>query len=99
MIRSGNPFYTTYAWKKLRREVLADDKYECQDCKAHGRYVRAEHVHHEKTIEKYPELALERNYTDGSGTHRQLISLCEQCHMKRHDYRHKAKEPLTPERW
>lgn len=95
----GNPFYTTYKWRKLRKEVLQTDKNECQDCKAKGIYTKAVHVHHEKPIEKHPELALEKYYNDGAGTHRQLISLCEECHMKRHDYQHKPKEPLTEEKW
>lgn len=99
MKRSGDPFYTTYKWRKIRKEVLIEDKHECQDCKAKGWHTRAEHVHHEKPIEKYPELALEKYYTDGTGRHRNLISLCEQCHMLRHDYQHKPKEPLTEERW
>ena len=41
-------FYVSYDWKKKRREVLAMDKYECQVCKARGRYNRATMVHHVK---------------------------------------------------
>lgn len=94
-----NPFYVSKEWRRVRKKVLAADKYECQDCKAKGYYTRANHVHHVKHLEQYPELALEEYYTDGAGTHRQLISLCERCHMQRHDYQHKPKEPLTEERW
>lgn len=98
-MRKPNPFYLTKEWRRVRKEVLTSDKYECQDCKANGYYSKANHVHHVKYLEKYPSLALEKFYTDGTGTHRQLVSLCHECHMKRHDYQHKPKPPLTPERW
>ena len=98
--RKTNPFYLTKEWRRLRKEVLQDDKYECQDCKAKGKYKRANHAHHEMYLDKHPELALERYYIDSKGNkHRQLTSLCEECHMVRHDYQHKPKEQLTEERW
>jgi len=94
-------FYKTYAWKKLRKEVLQEDKYECQMCKKRGYYRRANTVHHIKPMDKYPELALSTYYTDENGEKkRNLISLCRVCHEREHEYRQPEKsEPLTPERW
>lgn len=94
-------FYTCAEWLSLRAEVLADDHFECQDCKAHGRYTRADTVHHDRFVRKHPELALSRYYTDGSGVKRRnLVSLCHDCHERRHGYRQKKRaKPLTEERW
>lgn len=94
-------FYTSPAWERLRAEVLRDDRYECQHCKARGLYARANTVHHVKPVRKYPELALSRYYIDDQGKlQRQLVSLCFACHEKEHEKeRRKTKEPLTPERW
>ncbi len=95
-----DPFYVSYKWKKLRRQVLKLDKYECQHCKSKGKYKRADTVHHVKPREKYPELEMELYYIGEKGEKkRNLISLCRECHEAIHEYRHEAKEPLTPERW
>lgn len=96
-----NPFYLSPAWRRLRRRVLAADKYECQDCKARGRYTRANTVHHVMHLDEHPELALSETYQDETGAeHRQLVSLCHDCHEQQHEYRAEPKPPpLTPERW
>ena len=96
-----NPFYLSAEWQRLRREVLSDDRYECQDCKARGKYSRANTVHHVKYLERYPELALSKFYFDEQGKQqRNLVSLCHECHETRHGYRNGAeKESLTEERW
>lgn len=31
-------FYRARIWRRVRREVLDEDKYECQLCKARGAY-------------------------------------------------------------
>ncbi len=100
-MRKHNPFYDQPEWRRLRKEVLATDKYECQVCKQHGKYKRATHVHHVNYLEKHPELALSKYYKDDDGSvKRNLISLCHNCHEEIHDHRIKEKsEPLTPERW
>ena len=97
----NDPFYKTPAWRKLRAEILKQDKYECQLCKKRGYYRRANTVHHIKPIEKYPELALSKYYIDENGKkQRNLISVCRECHEREHEYRQNEKpEPLTPERW
>lgn len=95
-------FYTWAKWLKLRKEVLIEDKCECQKCKSRGRYKRAVVVHHANHVKKHPELALEKYYTDTFGNRkRQLVSLCKACHEEEHPERFKKKKekPLTEERW
>jgi 5-methylcytosine-specific restriction endonuclease McrA len=94
-------FYTWKKWIKIRTAVLLTDKYECQDCKKQGRYTRATTVHHVNHVKAHPELALEINYIDVEGNEkRNLVSLCFDCHEKRHGYRkHNYHAPITEERW
>ncbi len=97
-------FYVCGQWRKLRRDILAEDKHECQCCKARGKYTRATHVHHVKHLREYPALALSKTYRDGQGyEHRQLISVCQECHEtvchpERMQRTQNAK-PITAERW
>lgn len=87
-VREGgaDAFRRTYAWKHKSETIRARDRWECQDCKARGRYAPATAVHHIKPLSVSPELAL----TDSN-----LISLCNECHERRH-----GRGPeLTPERW
>ena len=98
-------FYGDKYWRRLRNEVIKDDKYECQIHKARGQYRKANTVHHVKHLKEYPELAMERFYVDDKGVkQRQLLSVCKHCHetvchpewmlsMKERE------EPLTKERW
>lgn len=91
-------FYTSYAWKLKRQEVLALDHYECQLCRQRGKYTPAAMVHHVKHLKDRPDLAL----SIWDGKDRQLISLCNACHEEQHPDRLKRKKPekqLTPERW
>ena len=98
--KKNNPFYEGREWRRLRKVVLQADKYECQQCKSRGKYTKANTVHHVKHLEHYPELGLERYYTDEDGKRQKnLISLCHLCHLEIHNYQHKPKEPLTEERW
>lgn len=76
-----NSFYLSKEWQKVRLKVLASDKCECQCCKEHGRYRRATTVHHVKHLDKHPELALSKYYTDADRViHKNLISVCKECH-------------------
>lgn len=97
-------FYLCRTWKRLRIEVMRDDKCECQICKAKGKYKPAVIVHHIKHVLEFPELALSKYYIDENGIKRRnLISVCKDCHetvchperMKQYQY----KEPLTEEKW
>ena len=93
--------YESKEWRRLRKLVLADDKYECQHCKAKGKYTKANTVHHVNYLKLHPELALEKYYKDDDGVvKRNLVSLCHLCHEHIHEWIVKEKEkPLTIERW
>ena len=80
-------FYICKAWLHLRAEVLNEQHNECQLCKAKGLFAPATTVHHEKTVRKYPWLAL----TKGN-----LIAVCDDCHYKIH---HNNKPKWNDERW
>lgn len=103
MYHKTNPFYLSPEWRKLRKEVLRDDKGECQVCKSKGKYKRAEIVHHEKHLDQFPELGLQKFYQDEQGNlKRNLISVCRECHetvCHPERLRKNSKEPLTEERW
>ena len=53
-------FYCSAAWHRKRAAVLKRDRYECQLCKARGRYRKAELVHHVNHLKDRPDLALRR---------------------------------------
>lgn len=68
-------FYKSKEWKDKRLGILERDNWECQMCKANGRYSRANTVHHIVELRDKPSLAL----VDSN-----LISLCGKCHNKIH---------------
>lgn len=95
-------FYFWPEWRDdLRPRVLKLDRYECQLCKARGRYSRAEIVHHVKHLRDRPDLAL--SIWDPDTGERQLVSVCKTCHEQEHPEaltRYEPKrEPVTAERW
>lgn len=93
-------FYNSPEWRKLRKEVLAEYKNECQDCKAKGYYTKADTVHHQQYVRKHPRLALSKTYVFQGKVYKNLIPLCHDCHERRHGYRQKEeKKLLTEERW
>ena len=88
-------FYKTAGWEKKRLEILERDNYECQRCKAKGRFGRGNVVHHIKHLEARPDLALEDD---------NLMTVCERCHNELHPEKLKRaetakRERITPERW
>ena len=106
LISTGNEasFYQWGAWAGpdgIRQAVLKLDRYECQMCKARGRYSRGTIVHHVKHLRDRPDLAL--SLYDPDTGERQLITVCKACHEAEHpeSLRQMAatKPPLTPERW
>ncbi len=103
MIDNGNAdgFYSWKPWKRLRKDVLRLDHYECQLCKANGRYSRAEIVHHVKHLKDRPDLAL----SIWDGEERQLVSVCRRCHEELHPesmegrFPAAKREAVLEERW
>ena len=92
-------FYCRKEWQEIREKVLRLDHYECQKCKAKGKYKRAVIVHHVHHLKDYPSMALDIYDKEGN---RNLVSLCQSCHEEEHPeerHRWQAKEPLTKERW
>lgn len=94
-------FYWWPKWQNLRAAVLRMDNYECQVCKARGRYSRGTIVHHVKHLRERPDLALSI-YDPDTGA-RQLITVCKSCHEEEHPEALRkassAQEPITEERW
>lgn len=92
-------FYDWTEWRRLRREVLKLDNYECQRCKRRGRYSRAVIVHHVQHLKDKPELAL----SIYDGERRQLEAVCKACHEELHPENQRqyapGAPPLTAERW
>lgn len=87
-------FYKTKEWVRKRREILKRDHYECQHCKAQGKYSRGVIVHHIKHLKHRPDLALVDN---------NLITVCPTCHERLHPERRKSpkekKRKYAEERW
>ena len=72
-------FYSSKAWKNCREYVRQRDHRLCVDCMQYGYFTPAEEVHH--IIELTPD-----NINDPSITLNpdNLVSLCKECHKKRH---------------
>lgn len=84
-----------------RAAVLKMDNFECQICKARGRYSRGTIVHHVKHLRERPDLAL--SIFDPDTGERQLVTVCKACHEEAHPEslrrREPSAEPITTERW
>ena len=78
-------FYKSEDWTELRQRVLEDKHYECQRCLEHGKYTKADCVHHVNEVRVRPDLALSRTYRDKDGAHDNLLPLCNMCHNKEHE--------------
>lgn len=94
-------FYSWPEWRRIRQDVLRFDRYECQHCKAQGRFRKGRIVHHIKHLRDRPDLAL--SVFDPETGERQLETLCKACHESEHpesqrQFSPKA-VPLTAERW
>ena len=67
-------FYDSRLWKQQRLHALHRDNYQCQDCGG-----RAEEVHHIRALDA--SVMDDQRITLGLDN---LISLCHNCHTKRH---------------
>lgn len=93
-------FYKSKHWRKLRKEVLKEQKEECQECLKIGKITKANTVHHIQFVDKHPELALSKFYTYKGKQYRNLISVCSDCHNKLHPDKHSNKKKIVnEERW
>lgn len=103
LIEAGreHAFYLWGKWIRTRAAVLRLDRYECQHCKAKGRYTRADIVHHVKHLKRRPDLAL--SIYDPDTGERQLVSVCKRCHEQEHPESQRQykniRQPVTAERW
>ena len=105
LIKEGreNLFYSWPEWKQLSADVVKMDRYECQKCRARGKYRPAELVHHVQHLKDRPELAL--SVYDPDTERRQLVSLCRPCHEEEHPERLRPawtttqRETVSEERW
>lgn len=93
-------FYRSASWKRVRAQILAQYRNECQECRKRGKYSRADTVHHIQYLKKHPDLALSPTYLYKGKERPNLWPVCHDCHEKIHGARRLSKvEPLTPERW
>lgn len=104
LLKQGNidPFYKSKYWQRLRKEVLKEQKEECQECLKLGKVTKANTVHHVQFVDKYPELALSKYYTYKGKQYRNLICVCPDCHNKLHPEKQKNKNKtkfINEERW
>ena len=76
-------FLDSARWQRKRAAVLRRDGYICQDCKRYGRKTPATLVHHVIPYEEDAARALDE---------KNLVSLCEACHNRRHPERAKGRE-------
>lgn len=98
LIKEGN-IHNFYVWRKWDIErlfVLQHDRFECQMCKARGRYSKAVIVHHVEHLKRRPDLALSMFTIGEDGKQkRQLISVCRACHERCHPERMRRWIPRT----
>lgn len=104
LIREGKlyKFYKTIEWLMLRNEVMTDHHWECERCAERGRYTRADTVHHEFEVKKFPHMALTRWIDEPDGRREVLHPLCNDCHNEVHDRKLKGNAPkkqMNEERW
>lgn len=86
-VQSGKAyrFYLTADWIQVREKKKEKEHYECERCRAKGKYTPCEAVHHKKYLKARPDLALDIN---------NLECLCKDCHYKEH---HKLQEKFFSE--
>lgn len=73
--KKAKTFYNSTAWLRCRKLALIRDNYLCQKCLKENKITTADMVHHIRSLEDYPELALVLE---------NLESLCNACHNMEH---------------
>ncbi|MEG1426812.1 MAG: HNH endonuclease [Oscillospiraceae bacterium] len=79
-------FYTSPQWRRIRKEILQEQHYECQVAKGEGHYEAATTVHHVIPLREAPWLAFDKS---------NLIAVSAEAHWKIH---HRGKN-WDDERW
>lgn len=96
-------FYKTDEWLDLRAEVMGDHHNECERCEEQGKLKKADTVHHENEVKKFPSMALTRYTEQPDGTRREVLHpLCNQCHNEVHGRTLKGNPPkkqMNEEKW
>ena len=89
-------FYKTKEWKQLKQRILAENHYECSECKKRGVITRYDvddetgerrilsTVHHVQHVREHPELALSEFYFANGERRVNLIPVCKACHNRLH---------------
>ncbi len=100
LIQEGNKkkFYDDTYWKKLSKEILERDRYECQECKKEGKLTikqqgRKLDIHHIKELETNPELAYVKSNLETVCIHHHNILDNKQFNVKRKE------KFINEERW
>lgn len=72
-------FYKSKQWQTVRETAIRRDRYLCVDCLRRDMITPAEEVHHiiELTPENINDPSISLNLDN-------LVSLCRECHQKRH---------------
>lgn len=88
-------FYVSREWKKLRKQVLKNQKRRCWDCmhKSPAKITYGPNVHHLNPVRERPDLALSE-YDEAGRIN--LVCLCDSCHWERH---HQRRAFINEERW
>lgn len=82
--RQAVAFYNSAAWQRARAAALTRDNHLCQPCLRRKHLTPATTVHHIKSLEEAPELALDLD---------NLESICESCHNKEHPEKGAGEQP------
>ena len=69
-------------WQQKRLKVMERDEWTCQDCVEGGKTLNVHHTYYERGNMPW-------DYPDWS-----LMTLCEECHEKRHDLLDRSKQAL-----
>lgn len=79
MRQAGDEFYWTTQWQRCRADYMKKVGGICERCKAKGRLVPAEIVHHKEhlTFENKNDASVAYNFSN-------LEALCRDCHNKEH---------------
>ena len=93
-------FYKSKEFIKVKKEVMKEQKNECQECLKQGKITLADTVHHVQFVRKYPSLALSKYYFYKGKQYKNLVAVCKSCHNKLHPEKSFAKKPkLNEEKW